>query len=214
MNITSYTATLEIEHSFFGKARMGSLEPFADFCRKVVADRNFTEDEHRQLIDIVHTAICKFFKEYPKTRAGILRIQLELGSSLKSLRFVAEGYCGGGNLSYPTGDRIEGETDLYKEEYNQYLKELKTKENENAQRFYTDIQVEAVAAKQEPLDVEREFIAPNAAMFAQRIQRHIYVKLVDRVVELIAPKLLKLPEKPGVLHLELKVADKAIGSLH
>lgn len=84
-------------------------------------------------------------------------------------------------------------------------------ENENVQRFWTELQVEAVAANPDPLDVEREFIAPNAAMFAQRIQRYIYVKLVDRVAELITPKLLELPEKPGVLHLELKVADKAIG---
>lgn len=83
-------------------------------------------------------------------------------------------------------------------------------ENENVQRFWTELQVEAVAANPDPLYVKQEFIEPNSAMFAQRIQRYIYMKLVDRVADLIAPKLLKLPEKHGVLHLELKVADKAI----
>ena len=84
-------------------------------------------------------------------------------------------------------------------------------ENENAQRFWTDLQIEAVAANPDPLDVKREFITPNAVKFAQRIQRHLYVKLIDRVAELITPKLIDLPEKTGLLHLELKVADQAIG---
>lgn len=83
-------------------------------------------------------------------------------------------------------------------------------ENETVQRFWTDLQVEAVANK-EPLDVKQEFIDPNAAIFAQQIQRYFYMKLVDRVADLIAPKLLEFPEKHGLVHLELKVADKAIG---
>lgn len=220
MSITSYYADINIEHSFFGKARMGSIEPLANLCHKVVEDRNYTEAEHVKLIEIVHTTLNRFIEKYPKTQARTVVIRLFVGSSLKSLKLCAEGsfateyaYFG---RSRPTGDTLVVETDLFKQEYIQYCKDLldtkldtKSKENEKAQSFWTDLLVDEVANKG-PLDVKQEFIEPNSAMFAQQIQRYIYTKLVDRVADLITPKLLNIQEKTGIVHLELKVADKAI----
>ena len=92
MNIASYTADIDIEHSFFGKAKMGSFEPVAKLCHKVVKDRNYTEAEEVKLVDLLHGAINRFCEKYPRTQARTVRIWLCLGSSLKSLRFHAEGY--------------------------------------------------------------------------------------------------------------------------
>ena len=131
MSITSYNTDFQLKHSFFGKARLASIEPFANFCHKVVEDRNYTEDEHAQLIGIVHSAICAFFKKYPKTRARIMCIQLDVGSSLKSLRFIAEGYDSVGSagaLWSSTGDRFAAETELFRQEFRQqYIKDTTIK---------------------------------------------------------------------------------------
>lgn len=130
MRITSYTADIDIEHPSFDQARMGSVEPLANLCHKVAKDRNYTEAEEVKLIEIVHAAINRFLEKYPKTRARIVCIQLSVGSSFKSLRFYAEGYAALGaslsGLSSPTGDTFIAETDLYRQEYQQYSKDLVT----------------------------------------------------------------------------------------
>lgn len=214
MTITHYSADVSVEHSFFGKARMGSFEPVENLCHRVAKELNYPEADKVKLIEIVHSAVNRFFEQYPKTRARIVCIRLSVGSSVKSLGLSAAGYFASGFASFgpmrPTGDIIKAETDLFIQEFKQYFEELRAANNEKAQRFWTDLQVEAVATNPDPLDVQREFIEPNAAMFAQRIQRTIYLKLVDRVAELITPKLIDLPGKTGLVHLELKVADKAI----
>lgn len=130
MQFTEYTADIDIEHSFFGKAKMGSFEPVAKLCHKVVKDRNYTEAEEVKLVDLLHGAINRFCEKYPRTQARTVRIWLCLGSSLKSLRFHAEGYFAEDFASLgpsrPTGDIITAETDLYKREYIQHVKDLLT----------------------------------------------------------------------------------------
>lgn len=135
--ITSYTADIDIEHSFFGKARMRSIEPFTNLCHKVVEDSNYTEAEEVQLIEIVRAAINKFLEKYPKTRARKAHIQLSVGSSLKSLRLVLEGYDVAGSLLYPVGNRLVAETDLFKQEYKQSLQEMEPLEKENVESCWT-----------------------------------------------------------------------------
>jgi len=135
--ITSYNTDFHIEHPFFGKARMASFEPVNNLCHSVAKDNNYTEAEEAQLIAIVHATISKFFDKYPKTRARMVRIQLSVGSSLESLRFVLEGYDCAGSLMYPVGNRLDAETDLFKQEYKQCLQELEPLKKENAQSFWT-----------------------------------------------------------------------------
>ena len=141
MRITSYTADISVNHSFFGKASPDSFEPAAKLCHSVAKDHSYPEADEVKLLEIVHAAIGKFFKQYPKTRARIVVIRLFVGSSLKSLKFYAEGYFAPEYASWrhtrPTGDIIIAETDLYKQEYRQYLKELNIRKNENIQRFWT-----------------------------------------------------------------------------
>ncbi len=137
MNITSYTADISVNHSFFGKASPGSFGPAAELCHSVAKDHNYPESEKMQLIEIVYAAIGKFFKQYPKTRARIICIQLDVGSSLKSLRLVVEGY----GMSHckalgmvPTREGLEADTELFKQEYLEYLKSMKT---EKTPSFWT-----------------------------------------------------------------------------
>jgi len=126
MSITSYSTDFKVKHSFFGKASMASFEPVAELCHTVAKDRNYTEDEEVQLLEIVHAVPNRFLERYPKTKARIVRIQLSVGSSLKSLRFLVEGYAplgaSLGGLFTPTGDIIIAETELFNQEFNQYRK--------------------------------------------------------------------------------------------
>lgn len=90
MQIANYNTTIALNHSFFGKASMRSCEEFGKLCHTVAKDNNYAEGEEVRLLEIVHSAINKFLRENPKTKAESLQLYLSVGSSLVAPKIEIE----------------------------------------------------------------------------------------------------------------------------